>query len=148
MRQLGLHVVRPNVAAPKRVGGVGANRVYCPKTHRGGLVTHTPLRNHDDELALNALCRPTGPGLEEFVRTGKRPTQRRRRRVSKASPSKTKKRDRKSTKPPRSTKKLKRASVQSEHQATSRSNYKQRPVKRDEASQKRAHAPKKKQRRS
>ena len=145
--QTPLHAVRPNVAAPKRVSGVGANDVYCKEIHRGGLVTHTPLRNHDDEMAMNALCRPTGPGLDEFVRTGKAPRQAKRRRVRKASARKGKKRDRKPTKPRRSSKKQKRANVQSEQEATSRSNYRQRPAKREEASQKSAHARKKKQRR-
>ena len=142
-----LHVVRPNVAAPKRVSGVGANDVYRKRLHKGGLVTHTPLRNHDDEMAMNALCRPLGTGLDEFVRTGKRPSGGKRPRVSKASARKERKRDRKPTEPPRSTKKQKRANVQSQQEATSRSSCKQRPAKREEASQKSAHARKKKQRR-
>ena len=69
-----LHVVRPNIAAPKRVSGVDANDVYCKEIHRGGLVTHTPLRNNDDEMASRShapinVCRDKICRSRKSIRT-------------------------------------------------------------------------------
>ena len=56
------------------------DRVYRKREHTGGVINHTPLRNHDKEAEMFANAAagpiPTTASLRRFVRTGKaRPTE-------------------------------------------------------------------------
>ncbi len=67
--------------------------MYKAELHKGGMLNHTPLRNHDKEAELwaSAAC-PTGPGLAEFIRTGRPPTKTAAKRAKKQRSPKRKKR--------------------------------------------------------
>ena len=97
-------------------------RVHDATIHKGGLITHTPHRNFEEEMALHAM---TGAPLDEFARTGRAPVGRNAPRTAKPT-KKTKK------------KAKKKRSRQPSSEETQRATKKQRRSKRDGRSTRRS----------
>ena len=65
-----LHATDHNTAVYYISFRVVVRRVHDGNIHKGGLITHAPHRNVDGEMALHAMA---GAQLDEFARTGKAP---------------------------------------------------------------------------